>query len=162
MLGFFACAWAGLPASAMTAAATRIVTRARIGVSPLGWCRPRLLERVDLLPVGFHVDDRPAPRLRLVERLVESADVRLAVVGPFAGRVGVMDDAHEPRALAGRRPLEHLLVAVRVAEREHGPPADELLDVHRLAGAVVDEVDLRLAKQRGLTVRSHLVRGHEA
>src|SRR5262245_48735008 len=147
MLGFFACACAGLPANAMSAAVTRIVTRARIGFSPLGWCRPRLLERVDLLPVGFHIDDRPAPRLRLDERLVEPADVRLAIVGPLAGRVGVMDDTHEPRALAGRRPLEHLLIAVRVAEREHGPPADELLDVHWLAGAVVDEVDLRLAEE---------------
>src|SRR5262245_4322210 len=133
MFGFFACASAGLPANAMTAAVMRVVTRACIGCSPSVWCRPRLLERVDLLPVGLHVDDRPAPRLGLVERLVQPADVRLAVVRPFASRVGVMDDAHEPLALAGRRPLEHLLIAVRVAKREHGPPADELLDVHRLA-----------------------------
>jgi hypothetical protein len=51
--------------------------------------------------------------------------------------VGVVDETHEPRALAGRRPLEHLLITVGVAEREHGSPPDELLDTHRLAGAVV-------------------------
>src|SRR5262245_18852677 len=91
MLGFFACACAGLPMSAMRVTVTRVVTRARIGGSPLGWCRPRLLERVDLLPVGLHVDDRPAPGLRLVERLVETADAGLTIVRPFASRVGVMD-----------------------------------------------------------------------
>src|SRR5262245_50743247 len=49
-----------------------------------------LLERKDLLPVGLHVHDRPALRIRLVERLVETPDRRLAVVGVFALGVGVM------------------------------------------------------------------------
>src|SRR5262249_38311335 len=70
--------------------------------------------------------------------------------------------AHEARALAGGGPLEHLLVAVGVAEGQQRPPADELLDADRLAGAVVDEVDLGLAQQHRLAVRSELVRGQKA
>src|SRR5262245_66297424 len=89
-----------------------------------------LFEREDLLPVSLHVDDRPAPALRLVERLVQPADVRLAVVRPLARVVGVTHDAHEARALAGRCPLKHLLVAVGVAERQERPPANDLLDIH--------------------------------
>ena len=59
--------------------------------------------------------------------------MRLAVVSPLAYGVGVVDEAHEPRALAGRRPLEHLVVAVGVAEGAQGPSADELLEGDRLA-----------------------------
>ncbi len=49
------------------------------------------------------------------------------VVGPFALGVGVVHKAHEARALAGRGPLEHLLIAVGVAESEDRPAADESL-----------------------------------
>ena len=55
-----------------------------------------------------------------------------------------MDDARRAaRPVAARRPLEHLEVAVGVAEGDDRPPADDLMDAHRLAGLVVDEIDLR-------------------
>src|SRR5262245_13095395 len=54
-----------------------------------------LVEGKDAGPVLLHVHDRPALRERLVERLVELADVRLPVVGPLAVRVGVVHDPHE-------------------------------------------------------------------
>ena len=41
-------------------------------------------------------------------------------------------------------PLEHLLVAIGVAERQQRPPPDEALDADRLAGAVIDQ---RYARQ---------------
>src|SRR5262245_63749720 len=85
-----------------------------------------LVERKDPLPVLLHVDDGPALRLRLLERLVELADRRRMVVGPFALGVGVVHEQREARARAGGRPLEHLLVAVGVAERHQRPPADQL------------------------------------
>ena len=72
-------------------------------------------------------------RVRLVERLVELADVRRAVVGPFALGVGVVDEPHEARARSGRGPLEHLLIAVGVAEGEDRAAADEAVDADRLA-----------------------------
>ncbi len=80
---------------------------------------PRLLasEREDLLPVVFHVDDGPALCLRLVERLVELADRRIAVVGPFAHARRC--DARSARSAAPRRPLrllQHLQVAIGIAE----------------------------------------------
>src|SRR5262245_12163576 len=71
-----------------------------------------LVEGVDALPVVLHVDERPPLCLALIERLVELADVRGAVVGPFAFRVGVPDDAGKARAGTARRPFEHLLIAV--------------------------------------------------
>src|SRR6185503_19038811 len=86
------------------------------------------LERKHALPVLFHVDDGPLLRRRLVERLVEPADRRLPVVGPLAFAVGVMDETREASSAAARRPLEHLLIAVGVAEGEDRPAADELVD----------------------------------
>ena len=58
--------------------------------------------------------------LGLVESLVELADVRVAVVGPFALGIRVMHEAHEASAGSRGRPLEHLLVAIGVAEGEDG------------------------------------------
>ena len=70
------------------------------------------------LPVVLHVDDGPALLRGLVERLVELADVRSAIVGIFALGVGVVDDEAEPRRpCSPGRPLQHLQVAVGVAER---------------------------------------------
>ena len=48
-----------------------------------------------------------------------------------------MDEHHQPRALAGPCPLEHLLVAVRVAEGDDGTPADMLLDTDGFAVLVI-------------------------
>ena len=69
------------------------------------------------------------------------------VVSIFALGVGVMDDQAEARAPAHRRPLQHLEIAVGVAERRNRAAADVLVDADRLAGLVVDEVDLRQAEQ---------------
>jgi hypothetical protein len=75
---------------------------------------------------------------RFVWRLVEAADRGLPVVCPFPLAVGVADDAHEPRAVPGRRPLEHLVVAVGVAEGEDRPAANEPVDADWLARLVID------------------------
>ena len=91
--------------------------------------------------------------LRLIERLVELADLRLPVVGVFALGIGVMDDAGEARAGPCRRPLQHLQIAVGIAEREDRPPADEAVDADRLARPVVDELDLGELHQLRLAVR---------
>ena len=48
--------------------------------------------RKNRFPIVLHAHDRPAFRFRFVPCLVELADVRLAVVGPFALGVGVMND----------------------------------------------------------------------
>jgi hypothetical protein len=94
--------------------------------------RSLLLEREHPLPVRLHVHDRPAPRLGLGEPFLEPADVR-AVVGPLAVGVGVVDVQAEARAGDGGRPLQHLEVAVRVAERRDRPPADVHLDADEFA-----------------------------
>jgi len=51
-------------------------------------------------PVLCHVDDGPAALRGLVPGLVELSDLGLPVVGIFAGRIGVMDDADEARSAA--------------------------------------------------------------
>ena len=61
-----------------------------------------MLERVDAFPVIFHIDDRPAFNLGFVESLVETSDLRFAVIGPFALGVGVVNI--EAEAGARRRP----------------------------------------------------------
>src|SRR5438128_878103 len=53
------------------------------------------LERVDTPPVVLHADDGPAAGGGLVEGFVQAADEGVAVVGPLALRVGVVDQAHE-------------------------------------------------------------------
>ena len=45
-----------------------------------------------------------------------------------------MDDADEARAAAGRGPLQHLQVAVRIAEGEDRAAADEAVDADGLPG----------------------------
>ena len=54
------------------------------------------------------------------------------------------------RAPVPRRPLQHLQIAVGVADSEDRSPADELGDADGLARAVVDEVDLGQPLQRRL------------
>lgn len=55
-----------------------------------------LCKWIDLPPFALHIDDRPVVCLRFLEGFVEPAEVRVAVVGPFAIRVGVMDETEEP------------------------------------------------------------------
>jgi hypothetical protein len=52
--------------------------------------------------------------------------------------------------------LQHLVVAVGVAEGQDGPAADEAVDADRLAGPVVDELDLGLLEELRLAVRPNL------
>src|SRR5262249_45820671 len=104
------------------------------------------------LPVLLHVHDCPALSLGLVECLVEPSDVRGTVVGPLALGVGVMHEAHEAQTAAGGCPLQHLVVAVGVAESKQRPPANKFVDVDWLAGFVVDEVDLWQAYEYWLAV----------
>src|SRR5688572_1849435 len=89
--------------------------------------------RIDGLPVLLHIDDRPFFLLRLVEGLVEFADMRRAVIRPLASRVRVVDNEPEARALAGCGPLQHLPVAIGIAERGDRAAADERLDTRGLA-----------------------------
>src|SRR5262249_9450731 len=107
----------------------------------------RSLEREHPLPIAFHVDDRPALRIGLIERFVEPPDRRFPIVGPPACGIGVRDEANEALPAPRRRPLEHLLIAVGVAEGEDRTPADEPVDADRLTRLVVDEVDLRKADE---------------
>src|SRR6185295_2132714 len=87
-------------------------------------------------------DHRPPARLRGLQAFIEPADTRGAVVGPLAIGVGMVYVETEARARAGRRPLEHLQVAVRVAEGRDRPSPDGGLDADGLPRPVVDEVDL--------------------
>ena len=104
--------------------------------------------RVDDFPVGLHVHHRPALGLRFIERLVEAADGGLTVVGPFPPGIGVVHQQGKMSAFPGIGPLEHLQVAVGVAERGDRTAPDVLVDGNRLALLVVDEVDRRQAHQR--------------
>jgi hypothetical protein len=93
---------------------------------------------------------------RFVECLVELADLRIAVVGVFTLGVGVMHKACKAGARAGHRPLQHLQVAVGVAESEDRAAADEAIDADRLARAVVDELDFRELHQLWLAIAVRL------
>src|SRR5215813_3126006 len=115
MFGFLApavgfCCACARPAHASASAAVKRKSLVFMAIPPL------LFERKDLLPVGFHADDDPVFRLRLVPGLVELADARLAVVGELALSVVVVDEEREAAAFAGRGHLQHLQVAVGVAE----------------------------------------------
>src|SRR6266540_2838209 len=67
-----------------------------------------------------------------------------------------MHETHESRATAAGRPLQHLLIAGRIAKSEDGTLADEALNPFRLARLVVDEENLRQLNQHWRTV-SHFV-----
>ena len=101
------------------------------------------------LPVLFHVDNNPS---WLLEGLVQLADVALTVVGILALRIGVMHQQPQSAAFAGHGVLDHLHVAVGIAECQNRAPADVLIDTDRLAGLVVDKVDFRLADDRWFAI----------
>jgi hypothetical protein len=80
-----------------------------------------LVEGKDMLPVLLHVDHRstcsPLPRLAPIEL----AEMRMAVVGIFALRIGVVDDQAKARAAcAERRPLQHFEIAVGLPKAAMG------------------------------------------
>jgi hypothetical protein len=84
----------------------------------------------------------PTFRICFIECLVETAHIGVAIVGPFALRIGVMQNAHEAQVITRRRPFEHLLVAVGVAKGKDRTPANEFMDAHRLAGTVLAALQL--------------------
>src|SRR6476660_71404 len=55
----------------------------------------------------------------------------------------MIDEAQEAQAVAGGGPLQHLLVAVGIAEGEDRAPSDEMIDAFGLSRPVIDEEDLR-------------------
>src|SRR5271155_4319804 len=63
-----------------------------------------------------------------------------------------MEQQREMRTSARDRVLQHLQVTVGIAERENGLAADVSIDADRLARAVIDEINLRHAHERGLTI----------
>ncbi len=65
---------------------------------------------------------------RCIERFVEAAEGRVAIVGVFARGVGVMDDEAKAGATGHRRPLQHLQIAVGIAEgRDRAAPMNSLM-----------------------------------
>ena len=54
----------------------------------------------------------------------------------------MVHDQAKPWTFARGDPLEHLQVAVGIAERGNWPAADEFVDADGFAGTVVHEVDL--------------------
>ena len=70
------------------------------------------------------------PRLIASSQALSSwPTLRLAIVGVFALGVVVVEQKHEPRTRAVGRVLQHLQVAIRIAERQDRPPADVQVDV---------------------------------
>ena len=51
-----------------------------------------------------------------------------------------LHETHEPGTGPPIRPLQHLLVAIGVAEREDRPAADERVDPRGLAGSVAEQL----------------------
>src|SRR6476646_9460287 len=75
--------------------------------------------------------------------------MRMAVVGVFALRVGVMHDQTQAGATcAERRPLQHLEIAVGVTESGNGTTTDMLIDADRLSCFVIDKIDLGQPEKR--------------
>src|SRR5215510_4773599 len=78
----------------------------------------------------------PTALCRFVQRLVEPADARVAVICVFALGIGVMHDSHEARSGMGGSALQHLQIAIRISERENRVTPDETIDADRLARTI--------------------------
>src|SRR5262245_57905452 len=89
-----------------------------------------LLEWKHSVPVILHADHMPALLVGLRHQGIgEGADPGLRPVGVLTRGVVVVDEHHQTGAAAGLGPLEHLAVAVRVAEGGQRFPPDKQLDV---------------------------------
>src|ERR1700734_701155 len=106
-------------------------------------------------PVPFHIGHRPSLGAGLIEGLVETTHMRLPVIGIFALGISVVHDAGEPRAAAGSRPFQHLLVTIRIAEGKDWAPPDEAVDTDRLAGPIVDEIHFGLFNENRGAARAN-------
>jgi hypothetical protein len=110
------------------------------------------LSRKNLIPILLHVHYDPAHGIRPVEGLVEGSDVALAVVGILAIGIGVVNKQPQSSTFAGLGVFDHLHVGIGIAEGQDRPAADVLIDTHRLARLIVDEVNFRLANEYRLTI----------
>src|SRR3954451_5363637 len=122
--------------------------------SPLASARvaPLLLERKDALPVSLHIHHGPVIHGSGVQRLVESAEVRFAIICVFTFGVSVMNENAKAYSTAHGRPLQHFEVAIRVAKGGDRRATNVLVDADRLASLVIDEIHLRQTKQNGSTI----------
>src|SRR5262245_26682051 len=106
----------------------RPATVVAAGEYPIAWavfCRASIpWRREHDLPVALHADHVPAFGEGVVPGLVEAADLALPVVSDLALAVVVQHQQCQTRAAAAHRVLQHLPVAVGVAERQDRPPAD--------------------------------------
>lgn len=93
----------------------------------------------------FMSHHRPALGSGFVECLVQFPDMRCAIVRPFTLSVGMMNQAHESRPGSRSRPLQHLVIAVGIAEGKNGTTADELLDPDRFALLVASSTPFPIA-----------------
>jgi hypothetical protein len=80
---------------------------------------------------------------------------RALIVSIFAFRIGVMDDQAKADATGHGRPLQHFEIALGIAERDDRTATDVFIDEDRLAGPVVDEIQLRQAEKLLLAI-AHL------
>lgn len=79
--------------------------------------------------------------------------MRFAVISPLALGIGLMHVKHKAFARTRGRPLQHLQIAVGVAESRYRPATDMPVDTDRLALLVIDEIDFRQTHQGGLAIR---------
>src|SRR4051794_38498215 len=97
------------------------------GPASLGAGPRQLIEGKDALPVVLHVDHGPLVHRCGIQGDVEPSEMRLAIVGIFSHRIGMMDDQAKPHTTgAERRPLQHLEIAVGVAEGSNRSAPDVL------------------------------------
>ena len=87
--------------------------------------------------------------------------MRAPVIRPLAIGIGVVHIQREAPAFAGRSPLQHLQVAIGIAESGDRTAADMLVDGHRLALLVIDEIEFGKTRQDRYTV-THLEFGLDA
>src|SRR5215510_4136377 len=106
ILGCFCCAYTMHVTSENAIPASK-----RFIITPCSFFEPE-----NPLPVTLHADHDPVVRHRCIQRLVQLAYVRLAVVRRLTRAVVVVHDEPEPPGLAGRSRLQHLQVAIRISE----------------------------------------------
>src|SRR5215471_8271724 len=63
-----------------------------------------------------------------------------------------MDDEHEARAGSAHRPLEHLLVPIRISKCSDGTAANKNLDADRFALFVIDELHFGQSEKHRLPI----------
>ena len=113
---------------------------------------------IDGFPIVLHADDRPTVCRCCVEAARELADVAFAIVSELARGVIMMNEQPETRTLAAGGPFEHLEVAVGIAESGDRAAANVLVDPDRLAGAVVDKIEVRHFHDHGPAVADFILR----